>query len=41
MCQARLGKPVVTSTQAFLWHMARTAGVERQIGGYGALLSCH
>jgi len=32
-----LGKPVVTSTQAFLWHLLRVAGVEDQIDGYGRL----
>ena len=36
-----LGKPVVTSTQAFLWSMLRTAGVEDQIDGYGVLLRDH
>ncbi|CAK9012651.1 unnamed protein product [Durusdinium trenchii] len=39
--EARLGKPVVTSTQAFLWHMARRAGAEEKIEGYGTLLSKH
>ena len=39
--ERRLGKPVVTSTQAFLWHMARSAGVEEKIEGYGTLLSRH
>lgn len=39
--EADLGKPVVTSTQAFMWHMLRTAGVDDRIPGYGALLSAH
>lgn len=33
-----LGKPVVTSTQAFLWAMLRAGGVKDQIEGYGQLL---
>ena len=39
--EADLGKPVVTSTQAFLWAMLRAAGVEDRIPGYGALLRRH
>lgn len=39
--EQRLGKPVVTSTQAFLWHMARSAGDQKKIKGYGTLLSSH
>lgn len=35
------GKPVVTSTQAFLWSMLRTAGIDDQFPGYGALFSAH
>ena len=34
-----LGKPVVTSTQAFIWHMLRTAEIDDQIDGYGKLLA--
>lgn len=37
--EKRIGLPVVTSTQAFLWHMLRTAGVEDQVSGYGRLFS--
>lgn len=33
-----LGVPVVTSTQATLWHALRTAGVREPIEGYGALM---
>ena len=39
--ELQLGKPVVTSTQAFMWSMLRTAGVDDQIKGYGKLLSAH
>ena len=39
--EADLGKPVVTSTQAFLWIMLRTAGVREQITGYGRLFREH
>jgi maleate isomerase len=34
-----LGKPVVTSTQATLWHALRLAGIEDRIGGYGKLMA--
>jgi len=33
-----LGKPVITSTQATLWHALRLAGIEDRIEGYGRLL---
>lgn len=32
-----LGKPVITSQQAFLWNLLRTAGVDDRIDGYGRL----
>jgi maleate cis-trans isomerase len=35
------GKPVVTSTQAFLWHMLRQGGITDQITGYGRLFREH
>jgi maleate isomerase len=34
-----LGKPVITSTQATLWHALRLAGIQDRIGGYGKLLA--
>jgi maleate isomerase len=36
--ERRTGKPVVTSTQATLWHVLRLAGVATPIAGYGRLL---
>lgn len=36
-----LGKPVVTSTQATLWHALRLAGIEDAVRGYGRLLEAH
>lgn len=39
--EARTGKPVVTSTQATLWHVLRIAGVGAPIRGYGRLLREH
>lgn len=39
--EAALGKPVVTSTQAFLWRMLRLAGVRDQVDGYGKLFREH
>jgi maleate isomerase len=37
--ERELGKPVVTSTQATLWQLLRTAGIEDPIAGYGRLLA--
>jgi len=34
-----LMKPVVTSTQATLWNILRTVGVNEKISGYGRLMS--
>jgi maleate isomerase len=39
--ERRTGKPVVTSTQATLWHVLRLAGVAAPIPGYGRLLREH
>jgi maleate isomerase len=39
--EAELGKPVVTSTQATLWHALRLAGIEDRIAGFGRLLEAH
>jgi len=39
--ERRIQKPVITSTQAFMWSMVRAAGVEDQISGYGALFEEH
>ena len=39
--EVRIGKPVVTSTQAVLWHLLRLAGVKTPIPGFGRLLSEH
>jgi maleate isomerase len=39
--EARIGKPVVTSTQATLWHVLRLAGVTTPIAGYGRLFREH
>jgi len=36
--EARIGKPVVTSTQAVLWRLLRLAGVDTPIHGFGRLL---
>jgi maleate isomerase len=39
--EARIGKPVVTSTQAVLWHLLRLAGINTPIHGFGLLLRAH
>jgi maleate isomerase len=39
--ERRTGKPVVTSTQATLWHVLRLAGVTTAIPGFGRLLREH
>lgn len=36
-----LGKPVVTSTQATLWHALRLAGIGDPISGFGRLLEAY
>ena len=36
-----LGKPVITSTQATLWHALRLAGIKEPIHGYGRLFELH
>jgi maleate isomerase len=33
-----IGKPVITSTQATLWHVLRLAGIKDAVPGYGRLL---
>jgi maleate isomerase len=35
--EQKLGKPVITSTQATLWHALRLAGIDDRIKGYGGL----
>src|SRR6185436_9142403 len=39
--EQELGKPVVTSTQATLWHALRLAGIAGPVAGYGRLLERH
>ncbi len=39
--EARTGKPVVTSTQAVLWHSLQLAGITTPIPGFGRLLREH
>ena len=39
--EARIGKPVVTATQAVLWRLLRLAGVTAPIPGFGRLLREH
>jgi maleate cis-trans isomerase len=34
-----LGKPVLSSTQAMLWHALRVAGVRQAVPGFGRLLA--
>jgi maleate isomerase len=39
--EREIGKPVVTSTTATLWHALRLAGIADAVPGYGRLLSAH
>lgn len=39
--EAELGKPVITSTQATLWHALRLAGIRDAVPGSGRLLAHH
>jgi maleate isomerase len=36
-----IGKPVITSTQATLWHALRLSGIKDPLPGYGRLLQQH
>ena len=37
-CEAKLGKPVLTSNQAMAWHSMRLAGIDDTLPGFGRLL---
>lgn len=39
--EARLGKPVICSNQAMMWHCLRLAAINDRMTGYGRLLSDH
>ncbi|EBA18478.1 Asp/Glu/hydantoin racemase [Roseobacter sp. SK209-2-6] len=39
--EQRLGKPVICSNQAMMWHVLRLAGISDRIEGYGQLLQHH
>jgi maleate isomerase len=39
--EQRIEKPVISSTQAVLWHVMRLAGIDAKIPGYGRLLRDH
>lgn len=39
--ERELGRPVVTSNQALVWHCLRTAGVADGVEGFGSLLCKH
>lgn len=39
LAEARLGKPVICSNQASMWHCLRLAGIDDRIHGFGSLFS--
>ena len=39
MLEADLGKPVISSASAMMWHALRRCGVRQKIAGYGRLLT--
>jgi maleate isomerase len=39
MLEADLGKPVISSNSAMMWHALRLCGVRQPIAGYGRLLT--
>ena len=39
--EEELGKPVICSNQAMMWHVLRLAGIQDRIEGYGQLLAEH
>jgi maleate isomerase len=38
--EERLGRPVITSNQAMVWHALRHAGMPRPVGPWGRLMAC-
>jgi maleate cis-trans isomerase len=39
LLERELGKPVVTSCQAYIWHALRMAGVKENVAGFGRLMA--
>lgn len=39
--EARIGRPVVTSNQAMMWHCLRSAGIDDRLDGWGRLFREH
>jgi len=39
--EQELGKPVICSNQAMMWHVLRLAGIQDRMAGYGQLLRDH
>ena len=39
--ESLISKPVITSTQCFLWNMLRLSGIKDNLGGYGTLFRNH
>jgi maleate cis-trans isomerase len=37
--EQEIGKPVVTSCQAYIWHALKMAKVKHQVTGYGRLMA--
>ncbi len=37
--EVELGRPVLTSNQALVWHCLRMMGIDREIRGFGRLLA--
>lgn len=36
--EVELGRPVLSSNQALVWHCLRIMGMDREVGGFGRLL---
>ncbi|MGH7872950.1 MAG: maleate cis-trans isomerase family protein [Candidatus Binatia bacterium] len=39
LLEREIGKPVVTSCQAYIWHALKLAKVKQEVGGYGRLMA--
>ncbi|MGZ9262580.1 MAG: aspartate racemase/maleate isomerase family protein [Candidatus Binatia bacterium] len=39
LLEREIGKPVITSSQAYIWHALKMAKVKQEVSGYGRLMA--
>jgi maleate cis-trans isomerase len=39
LLEREIGKPVITSSQAYIWHALKMARVKQEVSGYGRLMA--